>query len=229
MSKRTIIVFSICSLLLVSHPGTTFAKATKILLSDDFNRPNASVVGNGWSDISALPGALSIENNKLVDTDPFGGAGGIFRQVAYRGNITLSADFSQETGNGGLTNRYQTMFSIRDGGDGAGYGVRFSRGDINYPSYIELFDAGVMVAEISSPFPYGTQMHAYIDFNQDGSVSGTISQPGDSYAFSFPARVVASIGDNVSIQMGEFYAGASNSIAPTVDNFVVSSSKSTTK
>jgi hypothetical protein len=202
-------------------PDAVFANTNSVLFSDDFNRANSNSVGNGWNSNAQLPGILSILDGALADIDPSGLVAAVYRPLSYTGSITISADLSHESGFGGLPLRYQTVFSVKDDGTGNGYGIKFDRGDANSQSFIELFDNGVVVGVLESSFQFGPAMHASITFNLDGSVSGMISQQGDNYAFSFPARIVASSGANFSIQMGEYFVGPNQSIIPSVDNLVI--------
>lgn len=207
--------------LLILFGAAYSVSANTITFSDDFNRPDSQIVGNGWSPVDQFAGQLSISGGKLIDADSSGVVGAVYRPISHSGPITIAADFSHESGFGGLPNRYQTMFAVRADGSGKGYGINFDRGDVNFPSYIDLLDNGVLVAEIGSSFAFGPQMHAVITFNPDGSISGTVSQPGDSYDFSFPARTVVSAGENIMIRMGEFNVSPGGTIMPWVDNFQV--------
>jgi hypothetical protein len=221
MNHRTLSYFFVF-VALVLPDSFILAKNTTQFFSDDFNRPDSVMVGNGWSAVQQLPGRLSILNGALVDADQAGMVAAVYHPVSFKGSLSISADLSEESGGGGLPNRYQTVLAIKDDGSGRGYGIKFDRGDANYPSFIELIDKGVVVGVLQSSFQFGAKIHTSITFEKDGSVSGTVTQQGDSYTFSFPARKVLSTGNNFSIQMGEYFAGAPNSIMPTVDNLVLS-------
>lgn len=58
--------------------------------TDDFNRGTTNVVGNGWSELEAASGRLTIDNNYLFFTSTAGDEGTCYRARSYgRNNTTI--------------------------------------------------------------------------------------------------------------------------------------------
>ncbi len=200
--------------------------------SDNFNRPDSSSAGNGWSDsLDNAPGIrLGIVNNRL-SAIPGTGDSGVFRPFPTASPVVLSAVITDQNGYGCVRLRYGTSFAIRsDGTINSGYRVNFYRGDQSYPSGISLDDNGVNVASISPSFQFGyTVTINYVVFNPDGSVQGRISGDGNTFDFSFPPRTINSQGANISIKLGGGDNRCGNPIPSTIDNFQITPAPSFTE
>src|SRR4051812_3448983 len=81
--------------------------------SDDFNRPNSSTVGNGWSNtIGNTGGNLAIVNNQLSGT-ALGGNAGISRPFGLSSPVSVSAQVFEESGfSSNLLRRYTSKFML---------------------------------------------------------------------------------------------------------------------
>src|SRR5262249_4885138 len=106
---------------------------------DDFNRPDSSVVGNGWSPTTQEDvGHLAIVSNQLSATDS--GRAGISRPFDLTTPVSISAQVFEQSGYyPDLLGRYGASFALRSNGHlqdngllEQGYGIRCYRGDYNY-------------------------------------------------------------------------------------------------
>lgn len=108
-SAPTLVLFTLILL------ACQFASADTFF--DDFNRPNSSSVGNGWTNTSGnVGGNLAIINNQLSAIAPGGGSAGIYRPFSFTSPVTVSAQIFEEGGFGGLLRRYTSFFSLANDG-----------------------------------------------------------------------------------------------------------------
>jgi subtilisin family serine protease len=171
------------------------------LFQDDFNRPNSSEIGNGWtklvggSDIELVDGAVRV-NVVSSENLPLSG---IFRFVDYVGDVTLKGTIYETNGFRGLSRRYMASIGVLgDGSPSSGYHIRFARSDINFNnSQVILFDNGVIVQTIFSTFQFGSEIAVEVTFREDGVVSGTVSGDSQQFDFDFPHRTVESNGEYI--------------------------------
>lgn len=171
---------------------------------DDFNRPDASTPGNGWTTLAGSGVDLQIKNNEAINGPNLTGtisSTGIYRPLPpFTSPVTVSAILKEGNGYGGLQRRYVADLCIlNDGVFGRGYCLMFSRSDQNYPnSTVILYDKRQEVGRAVSSFQYGPQIQASVTFSPDGSVSGTASDGVSTFPFSFGPRVIQSSGTNVA-------------------------------
>ena len=98
-------------------PTPTAAPPSNVLLADNFNRPDNSVVGNGWLEVEGSGAQVSISGNRLcfLDTSDASNLPIVqqsFTQVAS-GNLVWEFDFDwQRAGNEG---RYGLFMQLGDG------------------------------------------------------------------------------------------------------------------
>ena len=167
----------------------------RIIVADDFNRPDSDVVGNGWSQTGDVQ--LVIRNNELTSTvTP--GFGAIYRPVDLGGPLEVSATVKEKTGFAGLPRQYGAIVGIRnDGTAGGGYRLSFQRSDINFDNTtIVLLDGSTQVASIFPEVQFDEEIHFTALFNVDGSIHGTVATGGASFNFDFPAYDIQSAGAN---------------------------------
>jgi hypothetical protein len=90
-------VLSFCSAAMVTLALATPASAV-VIFSDDFNRPNSNIVGNGWTEIDSQNNDVKILNNRLRlrdnDTTPDAQAAQLGLSTVGFENITLSYDWA---------------------------------------------------------------------------------------------------------------------------------------
>ncbi len=201
------------------------AQADTVLFADNFNRLDSSSVGNGWLNDDIGGGTLSIQNNELANASGLFSA--IRRTVQFSGPVTVSADLFEGNGFGGLPRKYGMNFYIKSDDAANGYGVGFARSDINYPSEVSLIDNGVTLARIHPSFEYGPEIHVTFTIFSDGSITGNVSQPGNSFNFSFPPRSVVSTGSNFTVYMGPHDNQASAQLIPSIDDLVITGNNPT--
>ncbi len=227
MSRRKLLGawFMFCAIIVSAHAGKASAA---VLISDDFNRPDSAVVGNGWTTAPGSGGTLSILNNHLTNAEPQYSA--VNYPLLSTGAITISADASGANGYGGLPYRYGAVFYIKsDGTIDNGYGISLGRADANYPSHVMLMQNGVTVGDLLSTFQFTDVTHIDATFNADGSVVGVVSDPNNPanvYNFSFPARVVSNTGTYFQIDSNPFDMRTGTPTYSWVDNVVVSDESS---
>jgi surface antigen len=186
--------------------------------ADNFNRPDSTVVGNGWTGLQS-PKSLEIVSGALSMRDAAGGAAGVVRPFSVPGPVTIRADFSEKNGWGGLTCAYDAHLRIRnDGRESSGYGVAFQRADRNYGSSIALMDGSAELSRIDTVLQFGARIRVSATFHTDGRIEGIVSQGGEQEAFSFPARTMTSTGANVAIWTGSPDSRSTAYIFPRIDN-----------
>ena len=195
-----------------------------VLFSDDFNRADSSVVGNGWSDMSTnSPSDLLIKNSTLT-TQSVGGQAGIYRAFAFDRNLTLSATLTEASAFGGLPDGFEADLGVLNNGNAdTGYRVSVTHSDsgIN-DSSVRLFDGAVFVDRIYSAFQFTDKLEISITFAMDGVVSGIVSQGIQDFTFAFGARSILSNGNNIGIHTSLPNANASSFVYPQIDDFVLS-------
>lgn len=217
---------SISSLLSVVTVVAVFLYPTlsqALTFTDDFNRPDSTTVGNGWSNPG---GNLEILNNELTCRTGTGDDGaGILRPFAFTAPLTVTAKIKEMNGFGSLLRRYVAGFWVRNNGAlRQGYGVTVIRSDQNFNnSAVILNEGNTQVSILPSSFQYGPELRVSITFNPDGSVTGTVSEPAPStntFSFSFPPRQIQSVGDNFSISTSCANPGAT--VFPRFDDVMIS-------
>jgi hypothetical protein len=195
------------------------------MFSDDFNRADSVTVGNGWTDLN---GNMEIRNNALTCSAVGVPGGGVYRPFAFSGPITISATLTETSGFGGVLRRYNCILGILSDGQSAGYGIRFSRGDANYSdSKVRLYDGPTEIGRIDTPFQFGPAINVSALINLDGSVTGTISQPGDTFDFAFGPHAIQSIGGNFSYQTIFPDPRSNTFVYPSMDDLSIASGKPT--
>lgn len=172
---------------------------------DDFNRPDNTVVGNGWSDLGGnLNGNLTIVNNELRVPFPAGYAG-IYRSFSFADSTAISVTFKESEGFGGLRRRYNNAIAIRnDSTLNSGYGIRVVRSDSNFNnSQIQLFDGNLdsspTIASFPASFQFGERVQVRALFQPNGSVTGNVSGDGNVFRFGFGPRTINSNGGNAAV------------------------------
>jgi|GEM_PF-4919639 len=196
-------------------------------VSDDFNRPDSTNVGNGWSNLlDSGTHRLVIRDQRLttqtyLESTP--GAAGVFRSTPRALPITLSARLTYMNASAGLPYRYTTQIGIlSDGKLDTGYRLIFSRSDSNYSnSKVCLNDGLVDVANVASSFQFQDEIVVSATFNADGSIMGSVQGDGQTFPFSFPAYGVQSTGTNVFIRLDMPDARATGYTYTTVDDFKI--------
>ena len=191
--------------------------------TDDFNRADSSVVGNGWSDLSGnIGGNLGIVSNELTfaPTQTPNAQAGIYRPFTFSAPLTITATLREMNGYyGNLLGRYGSTFRVlNDGSLGDGYGILVYRGDNNYDdSAVVVEDGTNAIATLLSTFQYGPEINVSVTFNPDGSLAGNVSQPGETFDFSFGPHAVEDSGANVSYE-----TWGSTVVPPRMDEISIS-------
>lgn len=183
-------------------------------LVENFDRPDSTSVGNGWSDLTNNVGGTFIIKDGRLQTSAGAGEAGIYRTLPLTGPNRVTADIFQEN-----SNRYVAQFRFANGGQrNQGYGLMFYRGDSSYAnSAVILFDGTTEVASRPVTFQFGTSIHVDFTVYPDGRVEGSVSQGAQSFPFSFVARAFQNPGDNFAI-INEYN---SNAVPPRFDNLTV--------
>jgi hypothetical protein len=199
------------------------AHAGALAFSDDFNRPDSLVVGNGWLGASDNPAGYSLEivGARLSATRTDGGVA-VFHPFPVTNQVELGAIFTHHNGFGCIPFRHGASFTIRnDGTRGGGYGISFGRGDANFAdSRVARSDGGIGIDSVPSSFQFTEAVTIdYIRFDNDGSIQGHISQPGASFDFSFGPRSINSQGTNICIFVDLADSRCGSPTHSTVDNF----------
>lgn len=208
-----------CNLVAIMTISSLAATATAQVFFDDFNRPDSSAVGNGWTPLAGgSTTGLGIRSNHVSPVIP-NGKGGIYRPFDFSVPVTVSATISEQNGFGGVPRRYDQTISIRnDGIIDHGYGIAFLRGDVNYNSTIRLFDGASYFQDITPSFQFGPEINTSIKFSPDGSVSGRVWQGNENFTFTFPARAIQSTGGNFAYATGYPDGRSSSFIFPRLDD-----------
>lgn len=171
------------------------------IFSDNFDRPDSTDIGNGWtkliggSGIELVDGAVRVNVISEDNLPP----SGIYRFVDYVGDITLKGKIFETNGFRGLSNRYLAAIGILGGGTpSSGYHVVFTRSDRNFNnSEVQLFDSGTLVQRVPSSFQFGSDITFEVTFREDGAVSGIVSGNTQQFEFDFAPRSVESSGDYI--------------------------------
>jgi len=194
-----------------------------VIFSDDFNRPDSPVVGNGWLDAVNGGFSLAIEGGQLTATGSFPG---IYRPFEFSAPVSISATMTQSSGFGGILGRWVAGFGILNDDTVGGYRLTFNRSDQNFDnSAVTLSDGATEVAIYHTLIQFGSQMDVQVEFRTDGSILGTITQGLQREVFTFGAYDVQSSGGNVFIGLGGAGTDGSGSTAQhKLDNFTISSS-----
>lgn len=222
-ADQFLIVAEPTSTALVDDGGETEAD---VVFTDDFDRPDGAV-GNGWSPLIGQGGvAMVIDDGALTAPLPEPAPAvhtGVYRPLDFTGPVTLECDITEANGFGGLADRYFWQFLVAsDGTAGSGYGIQVYRGDQNFNnSAIVLIDNDGTVATLLSSFQFSDVLHLEVTFNPDGSVSGTVSQPGSSFDFAFPAYDFAAGGSNIALVAYDLDNTGGPYTEPTLDNLVI--------
>ncbi len=195
-------------------------RADTILFSDDFNRPDSIVIGNGWTS-AAEPGGgfLEIRNNAL-SAGQIGNLSvpraAVFRPLGFAGTLTISGRLSDSDGNPSVApgGAFFHLIAIANNGDPtavgeslqSGYGIGvFQNGSDGVNSYVRLFDNGVVIDTADFPDNF---MRSEVDFSVsialDGSVTGMLTNPTSlaTFDFSFGPRAIQSNGGNFMYETG---------------------------
>lgn len=190
----------VCALAQASFTAPSFAQS--LIFSDDFNRPDAPVVGNGWLDLSTNGQPFQLLNGEAIF--PYAdAAAAIFRPLQFSQPLLISATLSDVSGFGGVPYRHGSSIAILDqyslSGTG-GYRLAFSRGDANYSdSKVILWDQGAEVGVAYSSFQFASSLTVAALFNLDGSIQGTVSDGANSFAFAFGSYSPSANGDYLSL------------------------------
>jgi hypothetical protein len=195
MKKAFLVLIAASILTLESHGQTaTFC--------DDFNRPDGPVI-NGWLNSAANRTNMEIQGYELTSTAFGNDPVGIYRPMAIRLPVRVRATIKETTAhNPPAGSRFDSGFHIFDAnGPNAsdvylgGYGLRFERTSAWTQSYVSRVDGGYLDRFIPS-FQFVSVIHVDFTIHQDGSITGTVSEGGNSSSYSFPPRVIVSAGPN---------------------------------
>ncbi|MEM1188388.1 MAG: CARDB domain-containing protein [Pseudomonadota bacterium] len=197
--------------------------------SDNFNRPESSNVGNGWTRLTD-GGDVELRNGEVTVTETRNqkSYSGIYRNINFDGDVRVSATIKETNGFGNTPNRYTTGLGVRGNGTIlSGYEVFFIRtGDGYNNSQVQLRDGGVIIDSILSTFQFGPELSTEFTFGQDGSVYGTVRQPSDLFTFSFPPRSVSSSGQFIYYEAGKPDVRSSNPLTfQRMDDFSIVETK----
>ena len=176
--------------LLLGWPSPGFGQS---VFFDDFNRPDGPV-GNGWShSVVGHEFGLVIRSHTL-STDEVFFESGIYRPIDLSGPVTISATATHKNGFGGVPFAYSPTFLIgSDGTLDSGYGITFFRGDANFAdSTVSLKLDGTVLVNLRSSFQFRESIDVMMTLSPDGSVSGSVSGDGNSFAFNFGPRALVS-------------------------------------
>ena len=219
----TLALCGIAAILIVGHA------ASAATFTDNFNRPDASTVGNGWSDVTTVIGNGWLDNNTIGGTvsllnneATYNGAStvsGIYRPFVFSLPVTVTATLSEMNGGGGSTHRFDAALGIlSNGAIGSGYALGFTRSDqFNFVSEISLWDGTSKLGVVQSSFQFTSAITVQATFNTNGSIAGSVTEGVQSVAFSFGAHTIASTG-------GNFIYGTSDTIGslnPRLDNVTI--------
>ena len=221
----TLALCGIAAILIVGHA------ASAATFTDNFNRPDSSTVGNGWSDVTtvvsgggfqlsgtAVGGTVSILNNQATYIGSSGVAG-IYRPFVFTLPVSVTATFYEMNGFGGLTHRFDDAIAILSNGTiGNGYGLHFGRSDENYfVSDIQLFDGTTVLGTAFSSFQFTSAVTVQATFNADGSITGSVAEGAQSSNFSFGTHSIASNGSNFIYGTGS----SAGSLKPRLDDIAI--------
>lgn len=203
-------------LLLIGLAGISGTQAQSVF-ADNFNRPDSAVVGNGWLDAPGNSVNLSIFGGALVNTGPFT-IGTIYRPFDFSSGVHVHATLSQTDGFNGPP-RFESAVALGNNGTyGSGLSVWFGRSDAAFNnSQVQLQIDGTIVAQVFTPFQYGSELEFDFTYQTSGAVAGTVMSGTDSFAFSFSTSY-ALAGGNVAI-----YLEKGVTIDPRIDNFSIAS------
>ena len=168
------------------------AIASPVSFVDDFNRPDSSTAGNGWSSVSGsldgfVNGNMGIVGNTLYILDSgTSGYGNIYRPFDFSDGVRVRADLTA-----GLNGRYKEMFTFFNDGTFVIHGLHGieiflsrSNNSINN-SVVAAFVNGTQVGSISSPFQFGQAIAIDFSYMTDGTITGTVTGDGNTFDFNF--------------------------------------------
>ncbi len=166
-----------------SLPGTPTPTAGSLIFVDNFNRPDSTVAGNGWSNVHP---SIFVQGNRLV------GSGIITRDLPFNFPIRIRGRLiGGGCGTaGGVSDHFDHELKLfTDQYGSGGYGLYFFRPDeTQFNSQIALLDGNIITDRVYSfpQFANGVD----IDFSvfSDGSVRGVAGSQGIDFPFVFPAR-----------------------------------------
>ena len=203
------------------------ARAT-VVFTDDFNRPDSGVVGNGWaSSADNLNGSLVIRNNALSTSLDYGNNSfaSVFRSVDFSGSVRVQATFTETNGLGGLHSRFGDWLTFfNDGTIQNGLSVIFFRGDQNFTdSAVFVRMNGLPGLVLTSSFQFTSAIETDVTVLADGSISGIVSEGANSFAFSAGPSGVPLTGGNFAIGFSPVDQRSGGVILPTADNVTITS------
>ncbi len=178
-----------------SIPQTATPTVGSLIFRDDFNRPDATVAGNGWF---GLPPSLFIQSNRLV------GGGIVTRTMPFQFPVRLKARLvSGGCGTeGGATNHFDHQISVMmDQYGSGGYGIYLFRADESVStSQIILMNGSVLVDRIYAPVEFVGVVDLDATIFEDGSIRGAYRTQGIETPFSFPLRVMDQRGESLALR-----------------------------
>lgn len=193
--------------------------------SDDFNRPDSSVVGNGWSNTAGnYDGNLSIQNDQLISDGQIGTAG-IYRPYSFVAPVTISASLFGTDDSLVSGDRYSDTLTLDNNGNiDSGYGISVGRTGSDWNnSSVSLMDGTDLITTLPSTFQFGPQVNVTATFSPDGSINGNVNDGSNIFNFSFGPRTILSTGTNTSIVLGprDWRNPDWPPTYPRLDNFVI--------
>lgn len=207
----------LCSVVITS-------KAT--VISDDFNRADSSVIGNGWTtSAGSVVGNPKIVSNRLANDALGDSPSGIFQPLAFTTPLQVQATLTPTDGDASVPagSRFiHTFFVKSDGSVTGGYGVTFYRADSVFNnSAVRLVDNNAIIDTIASPFQFLSTLAVNFVVELDGSVHGSATEGSNVFNFNFGPHAMVSSGSNFEALLGG--RGGSTSPSQTIDNLVVNS------
>ena len=163
---------------------------------DDFNRLNSPTVGNGWFPTIGNQGQLEIIDGELSSRVE-GARAGIYRQLSMAPPLVVLATLKEANSTSGARSYQSGFFIHNDGVINYGYGIWVSQSnDRTENAEVRLYDGYTLVKRSNCPFMFGPEITLEILFNPDGSVRGSITQPGQSFLFQFDPYILKNTGPN---------------------------------
>lgn len=194
--------------------------------TDDFDRPDSTVVGNGWTNMAGSNGQdLGIVNGKLSGLSPSGDVG-IYRPWSPSQTVTVSCVLTYLSGYASTPYRYDASIAFdSDGTIGDGYGIHLTRGDANYnDSAISIFDGNTVLSTTPCSFQFSSDVSLTVTFASDGSISGNVSDETDApFPFALGPHAIESAGVNFAYWVALPDPRASSYTEPTLDNLTIQS------
>ena len=171
--------------------------------TDDFNRSDSSIVGNGWLNSPGNVGGNMLITGNKVGVPTNSGAGTLYRPFNSTSfPIHVQTKLYQGHGFAGVTSRFNHFIQIRnDGGYLRGYGLNVVRSDINSSNSqvirVDTSGASGGAAQVdfqNSTFQFSANLDLDATYYADGSIIGTLKDAVNTFAFTFPAHAIVASG-----------------------------------